>query len=112
MGRPKAGAIVTAVALSIIGALCIVLALALSGDVLCGDDPMRPGDRCLITGDSGSSWHTYTEMQDQQRQRGPIFIGVGALFLLGTVGTVLKGMRDGKKEALQEVSAQAWTKES
>ncbi|WP_155369817.1 hypothetical protein [Catellatospora vulcania] len=112
MARPKAGAILGAVSLAVGGALCIVLALVVFGDVLCGNDPMQPGDKCLVTGDSGSAWHSYTEMQDQQKQRGPIFGGLGVLLLLGAVGTLVKGMRDSAKEALQDASAQAWTRES
>ncbi|GAA2378005.1 hypothetical protein Cme02nite_19830 [Catellatospora methionotrophica] len=115
MARPKAAVVGGVVVLALLGVILSVVAVTLSGDeVFCGDKTMQPGQRCLLVTDTGSGWHSYEQLQAEQKgqlpKRRAIGGGLGAVFLVGAVVLLIAGTRQDKKEQAQIAAAQAWTR--
>jgi hypothetical protein len=57
-----------------------------SDEVTCGSQQMSPGDICSEIGGGSTTDRTYDEQKSDNERTGWIMTGIGAVFLIGTVG--------------------------
>lgn len=99
------------VAFLIVGLMAVVLGVILvsASTVTCGNDTMREGDVCLITGEDDSPVQTTYEQEKRGAERGGrVLIGAGVVGLLiagagfAVATTVLLRDRRGERERREE----------
>jgi hypothetical protein len=60
-----------------------------SDRVSCGSTSMSPGDICSVTSNGSSSELTYDEQKSNNQRTGYILVGLGGVFLLFGVGSIV-----------------------
>ncbi|WP_144125001.1 hypothetical protein [Catellatospora sichuanensis] len=114
MAKPKAGVVVGASVLAMIGVVFfVVAAFSSGGEVTCDGKTMRPSDVCLeVAKDGRKTYHNFAELKAEQDARRPVLLGalggIGGLFVLAAGGFLVAGSRENKKDQAQIEAAAAW----